>query len=448
MTFIEIKSICDKIKSISSTNEKKEFLASITDEDFKNFLRWLFDSSIVSGISDKKINKDVGYDMFENYKSNVLDENTTIFNVFKYLENHKTGTDDDIRTVQWYRNQICKNDEEKEFFNRVVTKDLPLGLDYKTINKVWNGLIPCFEVALCSKLSDYPNYIDGSVEYEISCKCDGGRSVAIKRNGKVTLISRQGKVWEGLKEVENAIENLSEDNIVLDGELTVYDFLNYPSDEVYKATMKIVSSKDENKVGIQFNAFDILTYDEWCNGCKTIQKDRRIHLDKLLSENKSKALFNLPALYIGKDPSKIGELMKTLVEPNNWEGLVIKDCSKIYEHKRCKSWLKVKQMETYDLRIIDTFEGENALVGKLGGFIAEVTLPDGKFVHTKIGSGFSLVDRSDLWLIKDSLIGKAIEVQGFELTTNDKSDSYSIRFPVFKGFIEEGKELNGDYKGI
>ena len=447
MNFTEIMNTCNKVKSISSTNEKKEFLASITDEDFKNFLKWLYDSSIVSGFSEKKINKVLADDMFDDCSWTTCDVKT-IFDVFRYLESHKTGKDEDIRIVQWYRNQICKNDEEVEFFNRVVTKDLPLGLDYKTINKVWNGLIPCFEVALCSKLSDYPNYIDGSVEYEISCKCDGGRSVAIKRNGKVTLISRQGKVWEGLKEVENAIENLSEDNIVLDGELTVYDFLNYPSDEVYKATMKIVSSKDENKVGIQFNAFDILTYDEWCNGCKTIQKDRRIHLDKLLSENKSKALFNLPALYIGKDPSKIGELMKTLVEPNNWEGLVIKDCSKIYEHKRCKSWLKVKQMETYDLRIIDTFEGENALVGKLGGFIAEVTLPDGKFVHTKIGSGFSLVDRSDLWLIKDSLIGKAIEVQGFELTTNDKSNSYSIRFPVFKGFIEEGKELNGDYKGI
>lgn len=447
MNFTQIMETCNKIKSISSTNEKKEFLASITDEDFKNFLKWEFDGSIISGLSEKKINKVLADDMFEDSDWTACDVKT-IFDVFRYLESHKTGKDEDIRTVQRYRNQICKNDEEVEFFNRVVTKDLPLGLDYKTINKVWNGLIPCFEVALCSKLSDYPNYIDGSVEYEISCKCDGGRSVAIKRNGKVTLISRQGKVWEGLKEVENAIENLPEDNIVLDGELTVYDFLNYPSDEVYKATMKIVSSKDENKMGIQFNAFDILTYDEWCNGCKTIQKDRRIHLDKLLSENKSKALFNLLALYIGKDPSKIGELMKTLVEPNNWEGLVIKDCSKIYEHKRCKSWLKVKQMETYDLRIIDTFEGENALVGKLGGFIAEVTLPDGKFVHTKIGSGFSLVERSDLWLIKDSLIGKAIEVQGFELTTNDKSDSYSIRFPVFKGFIEEGKELNGDYKGI
>ena len=65
MTLSEIKSTCDKIKSISSTNEKKEFLASITDEDFKNFLKWEFDSSIVSGLSDKKINKVLSDDMFD-----------------------------------------------------------------------------------------------------------------------------------------------------------------------------------------------------------------------------------------------------------------------------------------------------------------------------------------------------------------------------------------------
>ena len=446
MTFSEIKSTCDKLKSISSTNEKKAFLQSITDEDFKNFLKWEFDSSIVSGLSDKKLNKVLEEDIFGGDWTTC--DCKTIFDVFRYLEFHKTGTDEDIRTIQWYRNQICGSDEEKEFFNRVVSKNLPLGCDVKVINSVWKGLIPCFEVALCSKFADYPNYLDGTIEYEITCKCDGGRVLAFKRNGEVTLISRQGKVWEGLHEIEDAIKNLSEDNIVLDGELTIYDFLNYPSDEVYKATMKIVSSKIADKKGITLNAFDILTYDEWCNGCKTIQKDRRIHLDKLLAENKSKALLCLPALYIGKDPTKIGELMKTLVEPNNWEGLVIKDCSKIYEHKRCKSWLKVKMMETYDLTIVDTFEGENSLVGKLGGFIAEVILPDGKFVHTKIGSGFSLEERNELWSKRSELIGKNVEIQGFELTTNDKSDSYSIRFPVFKGFIDEGKELNGDYKGI
>ena len=446
MNFTEIMNTCNKIKSISSTNEKKEFLASITDEDFKNFLKWMYDSSIVSGLSDKKINKILADDMFENYKSNTLDETTTIFNVFKYLELHKTGTDDDIRTMQWYRNHLCKNDEEKEFFNRVVTRNLPLGCDVKILNSVWKGFIPTFEVALCSKYSDYPNYLDGTIEYEASLKIDGSRAVGIKHNGKVILISRQGKVWEGLHEVEDAIKVLPKDDVVFDGELTIEDFMNYPSDEVYKRTMKIISSKDENKVGIQFNVFDMLSYDEWCNGCKTIQKDRRANLDKLLAENKSKALYCLPILYVGKDPTKIGELMKTLIEPNNQEGLVLKDTSKIYEHKRCKSWLKVKQMETYDLTIVDTFEGENSLVGKLGGFIAEVTLPDGKFVHTKIGSGFSLEEREEFWSKRSELVGKNVEIQGFELTTNDKSDSYSIRFPVFKGFIDEGKELNGDYK--
>ena len=289
MNFTQIMETCNKIKSISSTNEKKEFLASITDKDFKNFLRWVFDSSIVSGISDKKINKVLADNMFDKGDWTTCDVKT-IFDVFKYLESHKTGKDEDIRTVQWYRKQICKNDEEVEFFNNVITKNVIIGCDAKILNSVWNGLIPTFDVALCSKYSDYPTYLDGNIEYEASLKIDGARSIGIKHNGKVFLISRQGKLWEGLHEVEDAIDVLPKDDVVFDGELTIQDFMNYPSDEVYKRTMKIISSKDENKVGIQFNVFDMLSYDEWCNGCKTIQKDRRANLDKLLVENKSKAL--------------------------------------------------------------------------------------------------------------------------------------------------------------
>ena len=120
MNFTEIMNTCYVIKNISSTNEKKEFLASITDEDFKNFLKWEFDSSIVSGLSDKKINKVLTDDMFDDDGDWSTCDVKTIFDVFKYLENHKTGTDNDIKTVQWYRKQICKNDEEVEFFNNVI----------------------------------------------------------------------------------------------------------------------------------------------------------------------------------------------------------------------------------------------------------------------------------------------------------------------------------------
>lgn len=445
----EVTRLFSDLKNISGNIAKADFIrTNMSNKTFMNSLRFLIRTDNPTGISTKK------YDKWEDSDSMFIDESknppkeTTLEDIFSYLEVHNSGRDEDVRYIRTFGNVWCEDEEDKEFYKRIICKDYPIGVDAKSLNKIVPNFIRTFDVMLCDKFADHPDVLDGNTEYEITCKTDGGRCVAIKRNGITTLMSRQGKVWNGLHEIEDAINNLSEDNIVLDGELTIYDFLNYPSDEVYKATMKIVSSKDEDKKGITLNCFDILTVDEWDNGCKTIQKDRRIHLDKLLTENKSKALFCLPSLYIGKDPSKVSELMKTIVEPNNWEGLVIKTVNSLYEHKRSKTWLKVKQMETYDLRIVDTFEGENALVGKLGGFIAEVTLPDGKFVHTKIGSGFSLVDRSDLWLIKDSLIGKAIEVQGFELTTNDKSDSYSIRFPVFKGFIEEGKELNGDYKGI
>lgn len=446
-TFSVIYTYLTRLASLSGTNEKKNFIFSNNDCSLLEVYKWLFDNSRISGIAEKKWDKIKIDPMFDDMDDFTFNNNVScIGDIFAYLDKHHTGSDNDVKWVKMATEVICYNDEEKEMVKKIVCKNLPLGVDVKTINKVYPNLISSFEVALCSKLSDYPNALDGNTEWEINCKIDGGRCVAIKEDGKTRLISRQGKVWEGLVEVEDAINNLSEDNIVLDGELTISDFMNYPSDEVYKSTMKIVSSKEEHKSGITLNAFDILTLNEWKNGCKTIQKDRRIHLDKLLSENKSKALYCVPAIYIGKDPNKVSELMKDVVEPNKWEGLVLKDTSKFYEHKRCKSWLKVKQMETYDLTIIDTFEGENSLVGKLGGFIAEVTLPDGKFVHTKIGSGFSLENREEFWSIRESLIGKNIEVQGFELTTNDKSKDYSIRFPVFKGFIEDGKELNGDYK--
>ena len=197
MNFTQIMETCNKIRSISSTNEKKEFLASIIDEDFKNFLKWEFDSSIVSGLSDKKINKVLDDNMFDDGDWSTCDVKT-IFDVFKYLENHKTGTDNDIKTVQWYRKQICKNDEEVEFFNRVVTRNLPLGFDVKILNKAIPNLVPTWDCCLCAKYYDKPSLVDGTREFSIGVKIDGNRSVCVKENGKVKLISRQGKTWEGL----------------------------------------------------------------------------------------------------------------------------------------------------------------------------------------------------------------------------------------------------------
>jgi hypothetical protein len=447
MNFTEIMNTCNKVKSISSTNEKKEFLASITDEDFKNFLKWEFDSSIISGLSEKKINKMLADDMFDDCGWTTCDVKT-IFDVFRYLEFHKTGTDNDIRTIQWYRKQICKNDEEVEFFNNVVTKNVIIGCDVKLINSVWEGLIPTFSVGLCDKYYGNEKIIDGTVDYLIDTKTDGCRCVAIKENGSVRLTSRGGKPWLGMIEIEKAIKDLPQDNIVFDSEITVKNPQNYPSLEVYDRTIKIVTTKSEEKVGLQLNCFDYMTLEEWNNQeSKLPCIERKAQLEKIIEGNEF--LVYVENLYVGKDPNVIEELMNTIVEDNDMEGLVVKVASSPYQWKRTKNWLKVKKMQRsdsngteVDATIVGYYEGKNKNKGKLGGLICIMEHPTYGHIEFKCGGGFSDYMREYLFSLGDKLIGRTISIQYFESSKNSKTNVQSLRFPVFLELKEEGQEPN------
>ena len=442
MNFTQIMETCNKIKSISSTNEQKEFLASIIDEDFKNFLKWEFDSSIVSGLSDKKINKVFADDMFDDGDWSTCDAKT-IFDVFKYLENHKTGTDSDIRTVQWYRKQICKNDEEVEFFNRVVTKDLPLGCDVKILNSVWKGLIPIFSVGLCDVYYKNLKLVDGTEDFILDSKTDGCRCVAIKENGNVRLVSRQGKSWFGMVEIENALKESPYDNIVFDSEITILNPQNYPSKDVYKMTTKIVSTKDEEKHGLQLNCFDYMTLDEWNKQeSKYPCIERKSQLEEIIKNINSPYLVYVENLYVGHDVNKIEEFMSGIVREKDMEGLVLKFCLSKYEWKRSKNWLKIKQMDELDAYIVGYTEGKNQLSNMLGTFVCEIDHPTFGKLHFDCGSGYSLDERKRFWEEKDNLIGRVISVQYFEQTINEDTQVKSLRFPVFLELKEEGQEPN------
>ena len=442
MNFTEIMNTCYTIKNISSTNEKKAFLQSITDEDFKNFLKWMYDSSIISGISEKKINKVLADDMFDDCDWTTCDVKT-IFDTFRYLEFHKTGTDNDIRTIQWYRKQICKNDEEVEFFNRVVSKNLPLGCDVKVINSVWNGLIPTFDVGLCDVYYKNPKLVDGTKDFILDTKTDGCRCVAIKENGNVRLVSRQGKTWIGMVEIEKALKESEYDNIVFDSEITILNPQNYPSKNVYKMTTKIVSTKDEEKYGLQLNCFDVLSLKEWNeHKCNTPCIRRKAQLEEIIKNINSPYLVFVENLYVGHDVNKIEELMSGIVREKDMEGLVLKFCDSPYEWKRSKNWLKIKQMDELDAYIVGYTEGKNQLSNMLGTFVCEIDHPTFGKLHFDCGSGYSLDERKRFWEEKDNLIGRVISVQYFEQTINEDTQVKSLRFPVFLELKEEGQEPN------
>ena len=448
MRFSEIKKCFDEIKNISSTNEKKEYLKNHDDEDFKKFLKWLYSTDIISGISSKKINKEVNSDIFGDWTTC---DQKDIFDVFRYLESHKTGRDEDIANIQWYRKQICSNDEDVEFFNNVITKNVVVGMDVKLINDVYKNLIPTFDVMLANsyfKLDEKKwNKIsnNGMREFNITCKMDGFRCVAIKENGNVKLVSRQGKLYDGCIDIENAIKELPYDNFVLDSEIIISNRKRVPSTLQYKETSNIVTKKDCEKHGVTLNCFDYIDLKEWNskNGV-TSWTERRTKLETVLKDylvTDDKPLYVVPILYLGNDLNEALSLLGKARE-NNEEGVMLRFNNSPYEFKRSDELLKFKVMSELDCYIVGYEEGTNKNVGKLGAFYCEINHPQYGMLKFKVGSGYDDSQRLSYWENRDNLVGRVMEVQYFEITENSTTHEKSVRFPVHKCIKEECQEPN------
>jgi DNA ligase-1 len=108
---------------------------------------------------------------------------------------------------------------------------------------------------------------------------------------------------------------------------------------------------------------------------------------------------------------------------------MINICDAPYEFGRTWSLMKVKKMSTVDLEVVGYEEGSGRLSGTLGAIL--VRYKDGNTV--KVGSGFSDELRALIWTEPSDIIGKIVEVQFFEETTNADGGK-SLRFPVFKDF--------------
>ena len=71
----------------------------------------------------------------------------------------------------------------------------------------------------------------------------------------------------------------------------------------------------------------------------------------------------------------------------------------------------------------------------LGYLICEATLPDGKKVSCKIGTGISDTQRAEWAQYPNDILGKIVEVAYFSLSQNRNTFgtyTYSLRFPRLK----------------
>ena len=162
------------IKELQANSGKRlqEILEENKDNQMlKDVLYFVYNPFIVTGLSNKKMEKDTsnmkvrGTRRFGNFleetallsdedfgKALFTSENFDITCMFDYLIDHNTGKDENIAYVQAYIK--AQQEEYRERYKKILTKKQKLDINAKTINKVWKDFIPELNVMLAEKYWD------------------------------------------------------------------------------------------------------------------------------------------------------------------------------------------------------------------------------------------------------------------------------------------------------
>lgn len=420
----EVIKLFKQIQETSNINDKKAIIVTNKDNElFKKCLVFLLDGNVITGISAKKIKKKVIKNEY------IL---PTFEDVMKYLAQNNTGTDNDISMIQKF---LDEHEEDREFYEQMITKSFRLGADSKVVNACISGLIPTFEIQQAYPLSEKNEPKDGEW-FALSQKLNGNNCSYYK--GK--LISRQGKEFKGLQHIIDDIEKLpNHENFFFNGELMRKNTDNISDDQNFQIGTGIINSENEDKSCIYFNIYEVLPIEEFEKGeSKLTYKNRRHDVLNPLSIAIYRAglenISVIPIIYEGTDKSKIKELLNQ-ADSNGWEGLMLNKDTK-WKNKRNNGILKVKSFKHADILCTDVVEGDGKYKGTLG-----LIKCDYKGYELGVGSGFTDEQRDYYWNNKEEIIGKIVQIK-YKCETKNKQGSLSVQFPIFEIVRNDKSEVS------
>ena len=413
---LEVIRLFKEIQNTSSLNDKKAIITANKDNElFKKCLSFLLNPNIITGLSDKKLNKEV--EMTKH-----IEITCDFESIMDYLEANNSGKDSDISIVQGFI--MAQPEEYREFYSQMVTKKFRLGIDVKGVNKAIPNLIPTWEVQQAYPLADKNEPKDGEW-FALSQKLNGNNNGVL--DGK--CISRQGKEFTGMEHIIADINKLSFKDMFFNGELIRKNEDNLPDDENFQIGTGVINSDDTDKTCIKFVIYEMLPKSEFLSGESklTYKQRRKTYLEPLAEEISALGLENIevvPLVYEGTDKSKIQELLDK-ADNDGWEGLMLNKDTK-WKNKRNNGILKVKSFLHADLLCTDVVEGDGKYKGTLG-----LIKCDYKGFDLGVGSGFTDSQRDYYWNHRDEIVGKIVQIK-YKGETKNKQGGLSVQFPIFE----------------
>ncbi len=313
---------------------------------------------------------------------------------------------------------------EEKWMQRVLNRDLRIGVNAKTINKVWPGTVPEFKCPLAWKFEDHQAKVTYPVYVET--KFDGHRLFVVydAKTDRVSAVSRGGRdkvnVSHVLDAIAKAAKNILEaggqtfaSGFVLDGELVGMTFNDSAAANRKKNT-------DAAKA-LKFIVFDVCPRKKFESGEGwTLPLRRRRKLLKAAIKG-NKHLTGAVELSAAKLAANEDEVFQHYAEQRaaGLEGTMVKDRKGGYDMARTTAWLKLKSAEETTLSVVSAIEGRGKNVGKLGALVCK--MPTG--ATSQVGGGWRYdcsvtgpacdkkrpVCRTCLWKKWPKLVGKRLD---------------------------------------
>lgn len=416
-----LKDILNELNNSNSSNYKLDTLKKYKDhENLKKLLELTYNRN--------KFN----YNISRNYIINNVSLNSngskSIEEFLDEIENLGGGSIRGNATHDYVCNLLNNLDSEnREILLNVIGRDLKIGLNVKSINKVFKNLIPKPNYMRCAVLSEktlkkikFPAFIQ--------LKMDGTYREIHVSDGQVTGKTRSGEEYFNpilFKEMENF------PNGFYTGELTIEGESRFSGNG-------LINSLNPPYEKIVFTVWDYLTDEDYLENTKNVYSNRFNTLKDILEKNSSERVKLVPNYEV----QSIDEALKHVSEwmEQGLEGGVLKDKNNVFKNGTSGTQLKIKLKVDAEMRITGFTDG--TIGTKREGKIGAIQFSNDEGTIKGQCSGFS-DDELDLFTKnKDNLIGRIISVEFNDLVKSENNDYYALSHPRFVEIRDDKTETD------
>ena len=409
---MEIINILNELKATNSTKEKQNILKNnIGNETLFKVLKYAYDNiTYTYGITSETMLKFPTED-----KSSL-----SLDCILEQLNERKVTGHKALELAKSYYNSLTS--EYAQLFCNIIDRDLKIGVNSKTLNKIWKNMIPKPNYCRCDVLTSkskmtFPAFIQ--------LKCDGTYREAYVHNGNVTFKTRSGEPYQNpiLSEIMKDLPNG-----YYIGEFTIGKADN-PSLNRSEGN-GLINSDNPPYDKIHFTVWDYLEEEVYSLKKHVPYSSRLSCLQFNLLNIKSELIQVVPTHIVKSIDEALDKVSQWMND--GLEGGILKSFETRFKNGTSKEQLKIKLKVDADLRCVGFVKGSKGTKYENKNKVILFESDDKKIKGQCSGMTDSQVD--EVTKNPTAFIGKIISVEFNDLTKAQGNDYFALSHPRFIEF--------------